>query len=283
VPHTAGVAALLLDYAETTTEADDSKSEVIKAVMVNSTFPNIRNKSGQLTYPALPANVWDTDRGYGRLDALRALKTLRSRRITPGETTTDPNGWAYDSVASGQQDSYTIAGIKNQRLVITLTWNRKVVWTDKKRGFPPKYNGIIDDDELEVFFADLDLEIYEPNNPDPLVPKISSKDNLEKVDRLLTKTGNYQIKVVNKSASESAAYAMAFELLEPMQADFNIDYIVDTADLSAMLSWWLEPGCDSIGDCLSVDLTGDGMIDLGDTAVLGGQWLMKDPRYWPVQ
>ncbi len=277
-PHTAGVAALLLGYADTTAdEADDGKSEVIKAVIVNSAFPNIQDEYGNST----TGMVWNNYRGYGRLDALRAFELLSSPKVLPSSTISSDKGWAYQSLSPGQQHLYTLSASTDCRLVMTLTWNRKVQWNDKK--FPSGGRGIIEEGELEASFADLDLEIYEPNDINPLISEISSIDNLEKVDRLLTKTGNYQIKVVNKSASESAAYAMAFELLEPVQADFNIDYIVDTADLSAMLNWWLEPGCNSIGDCLSVDLTGDGMIDLQDTGVLGGRWLMKDGRYWPVQ
>jgi len=276
-PHTAGVAALLLGYANTSPDADDGKSEVIKAVIVNSAFPNIQDEYGNSTTGA----VWNKYRGYGRLDALRAFELLSSPKVLPSSTISSDKGWAYQSLSPGQQHFYTLSASTDYRLVMTLAWNRRVQWNDSK--FPIGGRGIIEEGELEAFFADLDLEIYEPNGINPLVSEISGIDNLEKVDRLLTKTGNYQIKVVNKSASESAAYALAFELLEPMAGDFDINYIVDGADLSALLGWWLEPGCDSIGDCLSVDLTGDGKIDLQDTSVFGGQWLKTDGRYWPVQ
>lgn len=67
-PHAAGVAALLVQYANSSAEASDGKSVVIKAVMVNSTFPNIKTKTGQIT----TGQTWNAQRGYGRVDALRA-------------------------------------------------------------------------------------------------------------------------------------------------------------------------------------------------------------------
>ena len=69
VPHTAGVAALLLGLADDTNEPNDGHNEVIRAVIVNSTFPNIKDKSGNSTNPADPNNTWHRHRGYGRLDA----------------------------------------------------------------------------------------------------------------------------------------------------------------------------------------------------------------------
>jgi hypothetical protein len=95
VPHTAGIAALLLDYAEDTADPDDDRSEVTKAVMVNSTFPNIIDITGT---PTTGLN-WQLDRGYGRLDALRAYETLSAPRIINGDSaTSELKGWGYDSI-----------------------------------------------------------------------------------------------------------------------------------------------------------------------------------------
>ena len=71
-PHTAGVAALLLGLADDTNDPNDGHNEVIRAVIVNSTFPNIKDKFGNPTNPADPNKTWDPNRGYGRIDALRA-------------------------------------------------------------------------------------------------------------------------------------------------------------------------------------------------------------------
>ncbi|MDH4203741.1 MAG: S8 family serine peptidase [Phycisphaerae bacterium] len=282
VPHTGGVAAVLLEYANESAEPNDDQNEVIKAVIVNSALPNILDKSGNETIdrsdPNWPLEIeaWNTDRGYGRIDAKRAYDILSS----PGITTTQSKGWTYDSVASGQPDSYIIKGAKNKRLVLTLTWNRRVIWTDQKSGLPPKYNGIMELGEIETFLADLDLEINDPNGiPIPLTS--SDKDNLEKFDLLLSKTGNYEIKVVAKADSESANYALAFELLDPLEADFNIDYVVNEFDLADFSSFWLDSGCDNSNEpCFPYNLNGNDTINLVDFSIVAQQWLTYDNRYY---
>src|SRR5690606_907585 len=83
VPHTAGVAAVLLSYTDSTPITNDGRNEVIKAVIVNSAFANIRDKAGNPTIAPADADwPWQTDRGYGRLDALRAFETLSAPQIT---------------------------------------------------------------------------------------------------------------------------------------------------------------------------------------------------------
>ncbi len=270
VPHTAGVAAVLLDYADESGDTDREHGEVIKAVMVNSTFPNIISKAG------LPTTglTWQADRGYGRLDALRALKTLGSDRITPGSSTSDPNGWAYETLSPGGNDTYTLIERKtNERLLVTVTWHRRVLWTDKRPW------STINDGELTGYLANLDLEVRDPDgillNPNP-----SEIDNLEKVDLLLTKTGNYDIRVVNQSGSESAAYGLAFEILEPLTGDVHVDYVVDIDDVTDMAARWLNTGCDNpAADCYGYNLSPDPSINLSDFAVLAENWLMYDGRY----
>lgn len=270
VPHTGGVAAVLLSYAEdpSNTEPYDNQNEVIKAVIVNSAFPNIQDEYGIAT----TGEVWNNYRGYGRIDALGAYEILSSPKITPSSSTDNAKGWAYDSVAAQQEDSYTIVGIKNERLLVTTAWNRRVQWTDT----PPK-NNIIEEDELTVSLANLDLEIRDPDGV-VLISGLSAIDNLEKCDLLLTKIGNYEIKVVNQSVNESADYALAFELLEPLEADFNVDYVVNDLDLVEFVPYWLNMDC--TGDCFPYDLSGNGTIDLSDFSTFATQWLDYDSRYY---
>ena len=279
VPHTGGVAAVLLSYANSTSDTDDNQNVVIKAVIVNSAFPNIRDKTGTSTVDQLesePDWPWNEDRGYGRLDAKRAYDTLISPKIVPGVSTGNPSGWAYDAVASGQQDNFTVSGLKNERLLVTLTWNRRVVWDDQQRG---PGSGIIEEGELEGFLANLDLAIYDPDGL-LISPVSSTVDNLEKVDLLLTKTGDYEIRVVNQSGSESANYGLAFELLPSLEADFNIDYVVDSSDLAHWAQFWLESGCIDSTSCDLYDLIDNDIIDLGDFSRFANQWLDFDSRYY---
>ena len=282
VPHTGGVAAVLLSYAEdpSNTEPDDNRNEVIKAVIVNSAFPNILDKSGNSTVELLesePDWPWNADRGYGRIDAMRAYEILSSPKITPSSTTANSKGWAYDAVSSGQQDNFTISGMKNERLVMTLTWNRRVEWNDQNSPMHPGH-GIMEPGELTPTFADLDLEIDDPDDV-PLIFNLSDNDNLEKVDLLLSKTGDYKIRVVYQSGSESANYGLAFERLKPLTADFDIDYVVNVNDLAEFVPYWLETDCTS-EPCLDYDLDPDNQIDLSDYSIFAERWLDYDPRYY---
>lgn len=262
VPHTAGVAALLLGLADDTSNPNDNQNEVIRAVIANSAFPNIDNKSGGSTNPADPNNLWNNDRGYGRIDALRAYELLDSNQVFTGVNITEEKGWAFSTITHSQQHTYTIQAQKRYRLVATLTWDRRVEWTDT----------------LHPYLANLDLRIYKPNGANPIFSKqangYSPNDNLIKCDILLADSGQYTLKVVNNSTSETANYGLAFELLPPLQGDFDLDYIVDYNDLRQITENWLQPAAGSV-----LDLFQDNFIDFRDFALLAENWLTSDPAY----
>ena len=275
-PHVAGVAALLLGLADDTPEPNDGHNEVIKAVIVNSTFPNVNDKSGNSTNPADVNNIWHKDRGYGRVDALRAYELLNAGRASPGEVITQPKGWAFDTIAAQQQHTYTIAAQKNHRLLATLTWNRRIEWDDSS------HNGEIDDGELSSHPADLDLRIYEPSGPNVIFSEqnngLDPNDNLEKCDILLAADGNYILKIVNDSDNkETADYGFALELLPPTPGDFEpVDYIVDYSDVATLARQWL-----LVGPGLVADLIGDdNTVNMRDFAKFVTHWLVIDPAYY---
>jgi hypothetical protein len=275
-PHTAGVAALLLGLADDTSDPNDSQNEVIRAVIVNSTFPNILDKLGNPTNPADPNNVWDPNRGYGRINALRAYQLLDSNRVFTDVNITEEKGWAFSAIDPCQQHIYAIYAPKRYRLVATLTWNRRVEWTDKQ------YNGNIgkiDAGELHPYLANLDLRIYEPNDTNAIFSKqafgFDPNDNLIKCDILLTRSGQYTLRVVNNSTGETAHYGLAFELLPPLLGDFDLDYIVDYNDLRQIAENWLQPVSD-----FDADLFQDNFIDFRDFALLAENWLITDPAYY---
>jgi hypothetical protein len=273
MPHTAGVAALLLGLADDTSDPDDNQDEIIRAVIVNSAFPNIEDKAGASTNPADPNNTWNADRGCGRIDALRAYQLLGSNRLFNGSSTADEKGWVFDTIAPLQQHTYSVYAQRRGRLVATLAWDRRVEWNDKS-----PYNGRIDQGELNPYLADLDLRIYEPNNPIPVFNKqafgYNPNDNLIKCDYPLAASGWYTIKVVNSSTSETVDYGLAFELLPPLPGDFDVDYIVDYNDLAEIADNWLSPAAGS-----DVDLFVDGFIDFYDFALFADNWLTSDPAY----
>ncbi len=258
VPQTGGVAALLLEYADQTTGPDDGQNEVIKAVIVNSTFPNIQDKAGSLTNPADPNNAWHYQRGYGRIDALRAYQTLYAGRISRGTTVTSTAGWAYENIGSNQTHEYQFAGIENERFIFTVAWNRKI----NKAG--SNYN-------VDLPLFNLDVTIKNPSG-DTIFSETDDVDNLEKIDLVLPADGNYTVSLRN-TTSKSRDYGIAFEILPPITGDFNIDYIVDELDLRQMALDWLTAGPDT-------DIIADGMVNWLDFARFADNWLKIEPKYY---
>jgi hypothetical protein len=264
-PQTAGVAAVLLGAADGTGDTDDNQSEVIKAVIVNSTFPNIIDKNNNPTNPAEPNNTWHGDRGYGRIDALRAYELLSADKVAEGADITQTKGWAYDTMTASGEHTYSILGVRNERLVLTETWHRRI-----NRDEYDKY--IFTEEDAPKF--NLDLTIKDPNGV-IIFSETNTLDNLEKVDLLLEKDGMYEITLEN-TTSKSRDYALAFELLAPLVYDFEpIDYIVDTGDLQVMGEQWLFEEPD-----LEANFIGADIVNLEDFAQFAGHWLDVDPAYY---
>jgi hypothetical protein len=260
-PQAAGVAALLLGAADETGDPNDNRSEVIKAVIVNSAFPNINDKNNNPTYPADPNNTWHGDRGYGRIDALRAYELLNADQVIADANTTQQKGWAYDTMTDYERHTYSLVGAKNHRLVLTVTWHREItrdglVFTIEES---PKFN--------------LDLTIRDPNGI-VIFSEAATLDNLEKVDLLLAKDGMYEITLDN-TTGKSRDYGLAFELLAPLPGDFEpIDYIVDTGDLLVMVWQWLAEEPD-----MEANLIGADIVNLEDFVEFVKHWLEIDPAY----
>ena len=261
-PQTAGVAAVLLGAADETGGSDDNQSEVIKAVIVNSTFPNINDKDNNPTNPADPNNTWHSDRGYGRIDALRAYELLSADQVTEGAAVTQAKGWAYDTMTGFGEHSYSVQGARNERLVLTVTWHRQI-----------NRDGYAFTEEGGLKF-NLDLTIKDPCDA-IIFSETGTLDNLEKVDLLLEKDGMYEVTLEN-TTSKSRDYGLAFELLEPLVYDFEpIDYIVDTGDLLVMGQQWLLEEPD-----LEANLIGADIVNLEDFAEFAGHWLDVNLAYY---
>ncbi len=280
-PHTAGVAALLLGAADATASSNDNESEVVRAVIVNSTFPNVDDKEGYGTNPADANNTWHGDRGYGRLDALRAYMTLDSNELVPGGYTTEERGWAFGTLAQGQQDVYTVSVPFRCRIIATIAWDRRVEWVDEKTDSPPKSNGVIEPGELHPYLADLDMVVRGPDGPSVVFSEelfgLDPNNNLEKCDIELAGYGDYTITIVNDSTNEETAdYGFGFELRPLIVGDFApADYIVDYWDVATVAEGWLTsaPEVDDI-------LVPDGVIDFRDFARFAEHWLEYDPAYY---
>ena len=61
-----------------------------------------------------------------------------------------------------------------------------------------------------------------------------------------------------------------------LDGDINGDYCVNMLDFSVLAAWWAGSQCDATPYCDGADVTGDGVVDLSDAAVVVGQWLWCD-------
>jgi hypothetical protein len=274
-PHAAGAAALLLELADTTPGPNDNNSVVIKAVIVNSTMPNIEDKTGAETNPADSNDTWQADRGYGRLDCLRAYQLLDTNEVEPGTTTTQDKGWGLGQIGQGVSNVYTIHIPTRCRLIATTTWQRRMLWNDNDS------DGNVDPGELTPYLANLDMTVKGPNEPNAIFNKAmfgyDESDNLIKCDLLILTPGDYTIEISNNSTTdETANYGFAFELHPIMAGDLpQVDYIVDYNDLSTLTADWL-----SEVSPLDSLLSPNGIIDFADFAILAQDWLQIDPFYY---
>jgi len=267
VPHTAGVAALMVALANKTPDPNNNQNEVIKAVIVNSTFGNINDRDNNPTNPADPNNTWHAQRGYGRINALRAYELLGVPEIRPDSNTVQLKGWAYGTITEAyEQHSWFVNGSKNHRMVATVTWNRLI-----------DHNGSEYIEEPQPKFS-LDLTIIDPNGR-TLFAETDTINNLKKADIILPGNSIYQISLESTTPGNNRSYGFAFELLAPIPGDFHgPNYIVDFQDLSVLAREWLleEPN-------LEMDLTGDSVIDMFDLSEFASHWLETDPAYYQPQ
>jgi hypothetical protein len=260
-PHTAGLAALLLGLADSTAEPNDGHNEVIRAVIVNSTRENILAKSGASTNPVDPNNVWQADRGFGEIDALRAYEMLDANRVSAGATTSQDKGWAYETMTNKNQvDHYYVTALKNDRLVLTVTWNRAVT----------KYGSLVYVDETSPKFR-VDLAVRDSNGV-TLGSDSNSLNNLKKIEVMLPRDDTYEIVLTNPGTKRDRSYGMAFELVAPLAGDFNLDYAVDNKDLGVLTNDWLQSGSPA-------DATGDGSVNFRDFAIFAANRGSENPLY----
>ncbi len=200
IPFTAGIAALLLETAGKTDVEDDDRSEVIKAVMVNSTTPDMFDKQGR-DASSNGVSTWHPDYGYGRLNALRAYHTLLGGRLVQDTPNPQRMGWAYDTMENGGEHVYRIAGQTGDRLVTTVTWHRKLIKVSSASYI-----------DAPRFY--LHLKLISPAGK-TVIFEVPDNDNLIKADHLLTEDGEYQIVLQNPTLADGRDYGMAFERVGP--------------------------------------------------------------------
>jgi hypothetical protein len=257
VPHTAGAAALLMERAAQTETPNDDKSLTIKAILINTANPNLFDKSNTWTTPA--ETVWHPHRGFGRLDAERAMKLLNAGPVHPDTPVSVAAGWAYQSLGFYAQHGYRILGAKQQRLVITLTWHRKLI----------RNSALSYVEEVPRF--NLLLEIKSPTGQ-TLFSESDTKNNLRKADIRLAEAGEYRVTVRNLAYQQNRDYALAFELIDPILGDLNGDYQVDSLDISEFSQTWLS-------DVNGGYSSGVGYATLSEFTIVSENWLTFQSYY----
>ena len=257
VPHTAGAAALLMERAAQTETPGDDKSLTIKAILVNTANPNLFDRSNTWTTPA--ETVWHPHRGFGRLDAERAMKLLTAGQLHPDTAVSSAAGWAYESLDYYAQHNYRVVGVKQQRLVITLTWHRKLI----------RHSALSYVEESPRF--NLLLEIKSPTGQ-TLFTESDSKNNLRKADIRLAEDGEYHVIVRNIAYQQNRNYALAFELIDPIVGDLNGDYQVDSLDISEFSQMWL-------AGANGGSYSGVRHTTLSEFSLVSENWLTYQPYY----
>lgn len=256
-PHTAGTAALLLDYAYTSAEPHDHHNQVIRAVMTATTFPNVNDKQGNVT----TGEIFHPQRGYGRVNAGHSFDILSSPRVGKQTSVSGKKGWSYEHIYRSQTHSYFIPIQDKQRLILALAWNRRV-----QRSGQTFTTGL----------ADLEFQLYAAGNPFPLYVKKVTGNNLLKIDLQFLQDKTYIIKIINRSYTEETDYGMAFYIADYLKGDFApASYVVNLDDMSYMWRYWL---CAPPDD--AIDLCPDSTIDFKDYSSFVANWLAYDPAYY---
>ncbi len=257
VPHLAGTAALLLDYADSSPNPYDHHPEVLRAVMLTSAFPNINDKDGNSTVN----EIYHFQRGYGRLNAYHAWQILNTSQISKNSIIDAQRGWAREHIRWYDTHTYFFRIKKKQRLVLSLAWDRRI----EKNG-----------DTYLPFNTELELTCYVTTSSLPLYRQSSLQNNTLKIDLLFLQAGTYMIKVANKSFLEETDYAMAFEVIDPLPGDVaESSYVVDLNDLSCLWKSWMKFPAEQ-----DIDLYKDFKIDMKDYSSFSKLWLSNNPAYY---
>ena len=254
----AGLAALLMDFADDSGPPDDDQHLVIKAAMINSAASQIKTKQGQSGN-----DVYDNHRGFGRLDGVAAHRILSFGQLSPGQSISQGR-WAYETLEPLGVDDYSLPLLAGETIVATVCWDRPVSWKDR----PP--NGRIESDELSADpLADLDMDLYDPGQQVSFESQ-DHQNNTEKLKFLVTASGTYTLVIENNDSSQTVDYGLAMDLVDrqSITGDFNLDGIVNWDDFSIFASQWLATGQE-----LLTDLNGDQIVDWVDFSIFAANWL----------
>ena len=133
------------------------------------------------------------------MDALRAYETLIAGPVTKDKVTQKQMGWAYDTMSPNTEHVYSISAGKEQRLVATMTWHRKLIKLS-----PARF--------IEEPLFNLNLKIISPAGK-TVIFETPDRNNLIKTDYRLTEDGEYKIILQNPTRTGERDYGLAFQLI----------------------------------------------------------------------
>lgn len=200
-PFTAGTAALLLEAAGRNPAQNDDRSEVLKAVLLNSTTAGMKDKKGETTVSDGSPRRWQPDSGHGRINALKAYNVLTAGPIEPDQTSNRRMGWAYGVMQNNTEHSYLVQMKKDEQLVFTVTWHRKLNKVS---------NMFI---EEPVRFS-MDAKVLSPSGK-MVVFETPGPNNVIKADLRANEEGTYKLVLRNPTQAKERDYGMAFEIWSP--------------------------------------------------------------------
>ena len=251
-PMVAGGAALLTGMGRDLGYATDP--EVIKAVLLNS--------ADKLTgWTHTPTQPLDLDQGAGQMDLRKAYSQYAPGEFAPGQA--PPVGWDKGQVYWNARNLYAIDGrlAAGEFMDLTLTWDR-IVTTDTENIDRVIYAP----DRLD----DLNLYLYAAGNlTSPVARSVSAVDNVEHIHFPVPSEGRYVIGVEMSGAvaGDSGSYALAWNAVRAplIRGDFNDDGAVNATDVDLL---WNVLGSAVPPAPALYDLTGDGLINIGDATEL---------------
>ena len=112
-----------------------------------------------------------------------------------------------------------------------------------------------------------------------------ARDNWFVVDYNVINTGDCKVVFNGYDPSETQPILVEHRYIEFIHVrtrDFNGDAYVDFGDFAIFASYWRETGYSDPNQCEGTDLDANGNIDVNDLMMFAGYWLEEtDKRWWP--
>lgn len=214
-PNTAAILAAQMEYGNANGLSIDPL--VLKATLLNSA-EKIRDRTNAAWEPnasSLNAGVLtvtsplDSQSGAGQVDGLKLYQQYSAGEFAPGNV--PAVGWDLNTITGTNSLDYNLGTLlQNSTFSATLTWYRKVGWTDDG-------DGIIDSADTFAVTETLDnLNLSLLLNNVEVARSISSVDNLEHLYFSSLAAGNYTLRVTRLSGGgTNEEYGLAWATVVP--------------------------------------------------------------------